>query len=175
MIASLAPLIRKTGFRYGIMLGLVSAALFFTFVLLKLKTNDWMLALPGITLTSVFIFLAHLFFKENSDGTMTFGQGVSISFWIGLVSGVLNSVISYIYMKFVNTQFVASMMEVARGDMEKNGMSDDQIDMALSMTKILMTPEVMLFTGIFGAIIGALIVGLIVSIFTKKNPAVATF
>lgn len=106
-----APLIRKTGIRYGIMLGLVSAALFFTFVLLKLKTNDWMLALPGIALTSVFIFLAHLFFKENSDGTMTFGQGVSISFWLGLVSGVLNSVISYIYMKFINTQFVADMRD----------------------------------------------------------------
>ena len=89
MNTSLASLIRKTGFRYGIMLGALSSALFLTFAFLKLSAS-FIPMLSGLAFTIALIYLAHLYFKENNDdGTMTFGQGVTISFWMGLSSGIL--------------------------------------------------------------------------------------
>ncbi|PGH39321.1 MAG: hypothetical protein CRN43_09880 [Candidatus Nephrothrix sp. EaCA] len=116
--------------------------------------------------------MAHLYFKENNDdGTMTFGQGVTISFWMGLSSGILAPLVTYVYSKFINTTY---MLDAARVEMEKKGLPDEQIDTMLNMTESFMSPEITFFLGIFGYIISAVIVGLVVSLITKKDPP-ATF
>lgn len=175
MNPSPAPLIRKIGLRYGIMLGFVLSVLFFSFVLFNLKTtNDWVYSLSVAIFIAVFIFLTHLSFKENNEGNMTFGQGVSLSFWAGLAAGVLTSLISYIYMKF-NPKYLTDLVEMLRTDLEKKGMPDDQIDMTLNISSKFMTPEILLLSGILGVIFYALIFGLIIGIFTKKNPESPVF
>jgi len=170
MNASLAPLIRKTGFRYGIMLGALSSALFLTFAFLK-PSASLIPMLPELAFAIALIYLAHLYFKENNNGTMTFGQGVTISFWMGLSSGILAPLVTYVYSKFINTTY---MLDAARVEMEKKGLPDEQIDTMLNMTESFMSPEITFFLGIFGYIISAVIVGLVVSLITKKDPP-ATF
>ena len=173
MNASLAPLIRKTGLRYGIMLGVASSVLFLTFAWLKISSN-WMLMLPELAFAIALTYLAHLYFKENNNGTMTFGQGVTISFWMGLSSGILAPLVTYVYSKFINTTY---MLDAARVEMGKKGLGlpDDQIDTVLNALAVFMSPEVTFFLGILSYIISAVIVGLVVSLFTKKNPDAATF
>ncbi|PGH39319.1 MAG: hypothetical protein CRN43_09870 [Candidatus Nephrothrix sp. EaCA] len=158
----LVPLIRKTGFRYGIMGGVVSSALCLAFVWLPISGN-WKFMFPALpTLISIiaftnvaFIFLAHLFFKNNNNGAMTFGQGVAISFWMGLASGTLISITTYIT-TFLLAAYIA--------------------DMAVDMAEMLAPRQMMpLFMKIFVAVIYAVLIGLVVSLFTKKNPDAATF
>jgi len=155
MNASLAPLIRKTGFRYGIMLGVASLVLFYAFIFLKINSlGDWVFMplciltfISIITFTNAaFIFLAHSYFKKSNDGTMTFGQGVTISFWMGLASGTLVSVITIFFV------VLEDMREI------------------FDLRKIML----FLFIVIFGSIIFAVIVGFVVSLITKKDPP-ATF
>jgi len=172
MNASLVPLIRKTGFRYGIMLGALSSALFLTFAFLK-PSASLIPMLPELAFAIALIYLAHLYFKENNNGTMTFGQGVTISFWMGLSSGILAPLVTYVYSKFINTTY---MLDAARVEMGKKGLGlpDEQIDTVLNALAVFMSPEVTFFLGILSYLISAVIIGLVVSLFTKKDPP-ATF
>jgi len=170
----LVPLIHKTGLRYGIVLGAASSVLFLTFAWLKINSN-WMLMLPWFAFAIALTYLAHLYFKENNDGgTMTFGQGVIVSIWMGLASGILTSLVTYVYVRFINTAYIADIVDAMRIEMEKKGLSDEQIDTNLNMTKLFRVPEMMLVSGIFSTIFYAFVVGLVVSLITKKDPP-ATF
>ena len=40
---------------------------------------------------------------------MSYGQGVGIGFWIGLVSAVIGNVFTYIYVKFIDDGFIAKI------------------------------------------------------------------
>ena len=66
------------------------------------------------------------------------------------------------------------MLDAARVEMEKNGLSDEEIDTMLNVTEKFMPPEIMFVSGILGYLVSAVIVGLVVSLITKKDPP-ATF
>jgi len=168
MNASLVPLIRTSGIAHGIMLSIVLLALFFAFSWLVGIGGNWTLTLPDIltfifiitftyaafiyvvSIYVVFIYSAHSDIKRMNNGAMTFGQGVGISFWIGLASGTYTSIITIFFV--VLEEASVNMREI------------------FDLRKMLF-----LFIVIFGSIIFAVIVGLVVSLFTKKNPDAATF
>jgi hypothetical protein len=120
-------------------------------------------------MTGVLVFLAHKYYKDNTSGFMSYGQGIGIAFWMGLISGVISSVFTYIYIKFVDSSFVEMIKEKQLADMEAKGMSEEQIDQAMKMASYFMTPEAMFLFGLIGGIVGTIIIALIVTIFTQKK------
>lgn len=102
---------------------------------------------------------------------MTYGQGLGIAFWVGLVSSLIASIFTYIYLKFIDLGYVEKIREKAIEDMQNKGTSDQQIEVAMKYVKMFTSPEAMLIIGIVFGIIILVIVGLLVSIFTQKqNP-----
>ncbi|MTI21229.1 DUF4199 domain-containing protein, partial [Fulvivirga sp. RKSG066] len=53
--------------------------------------------------------------------------------------------------------------------MQESGMSDDQIDQAMSMTETFTSPELMAVFGILGGLFFGFIISLIISAFTKNS------
>jgi ABC-type antimicrobial peptide transport system permease subunit len=100
---------------------------------------------------------------------MSYGEGIGISFWIGLLSSVISSLFTYIYIKFFDASFVEMIKEKQIEEMQARGMSDEQIDQGMKFAEMFMSPEAILIFGIIGGIITVLIVGLIVTIFTQKK------
>jgi hypothetical protein len=158
---------RQAGIRYGLIAAVISIAWF-----LVMSLADFDLQGPagyfGWVLTVILIVLAHKYYKENGDGYMSFGQGVSIAFWLGLISASIGSVFTYIYVRFVDTGFIEALKDKQIEALEGKGMSDEQIEQAMKIGSMFLSPESMFFMGLIGGIIGAVIFGLIVSIFTQK-------
>ena len=119
-------------------------------------------------ITIVIIFLAHKYFKDNGDGFMSFGQGVGIGFWIGLVSAVISSIFTYIYVKFIDPSFITAIREKAIADMEAKGQSQEQIETAMKFVEMFTVAEAILFFGLFFGVLITVVVALIISIFTQK-------
>ncbi|MBT1703182.1 DUF4199 domain-containing protein [Chryseosolibacter indicus] len=159
---------RSAGTRYGVIGGLVSIV-FFLFLSLAglIGTGYWNWL--GYLITAVIIFMAHKFFKENGDGFMSYGQGVGISLWIGIISAAISSVFSYIYMKFIDSSFTETIKQKQIESMQERGMSDEQIDQAMQYASMFTTPEAMFIFGLLFGILGTIIIGLIVTIFTQKK------
>jgi len=159
---------RDTGIRYGMIYGVINIVYFLIFDLADLDMSQG-IGRWGITLLALpLIFLAHKYYKENGDGFMSFGQGVGIGFWTGLVSSVVSSIFTFIYLTFINDNFIAKTRDKAIEDMQAKGQSEEQIEMAMKFVDMFMSPWAMLIMGIiFGTII-LVVLSLIISIFTQK-------
>jgi amino acid transporter len=162
---------RSTGIRYGLISGLISIAFFVIMNIAGMSTQEGPGRWIGLVITGVIIFLAHKYYKDNGDGFMTIGQGTGIGFWLGLISSVISSVFTYIYIKFIDPSFIQQILDKQREAFEQRQMSEDQIDQAMQMTEKFTTPEVILGMGLFFGVIIVTIIALIIALFTqKKNP-----
>lgn len=162
--------VRSVGIRYGLILAFAGIILFLIYMIagIDMSGNARWISFP---IYIVIVFLAHKYFKDNGDGFMTFGQGVGISFWIGLLSSVISSIFTYFYIKVIDGSMLQQIMDKQIETMQEKGMSDEQIDQAMKIAAFFMSAEAMLLMGIIGGIIFIVITGLIISIFTqKKNP-----
>ncbi len=163
---------RSAGIRYGLMLAVISIAYFLILNMLGVDVSQGPGSWARLLYCAALIFLAQKYFKDNGSGFMSFGEGFAISFWMSLVSSVISSVFTYIYVSFIDTGFVKQMLDRTREAMEDKGnLTDDQIDQAMTMTAKFMTPGMMFIFGLIFGVIIICVVGLVVTIFTqKKNP-----
>ena len=159
---------RGVGLQYGVIAGIIMIIYGMILQLTDMATNQG-LAFLNYLFLAVVIFLAHKKYKETGDGFLSYGQGLGIGFWVSLAGGILAMVFSYVYMKFIDSSMMDQAMEKARYDMEEQGMSDAQVDQAMSMTEKFMTPEIIFVFGILGVLFFGFILSLIISAITKKT------
>jgi hypothetical protein len=163
--------IRSVGVRYGIILSAISIVFFLVLTFAGVDQTQGAGRWVGLIFYLIVIYLAHKNYKEGGDGFMTYGQGMTITLWIGIVCSAIYSLFFYIYIKFIDSTFVEAIKTKAIEDMEAKGMAQDQIDQSMEIAGKFMTPEAMLLFGLIGGIIMIIICGLIVSAFTQnKNP-----
>jgi hypothetical protein len=162
---------RSAGIRYGVIAAVIGIVYFLILTSLGLDMQEGAWRWVGYVITIVMVVLAHKYYKDNNASFMAYGQGVGVAFWLGLISSVINSIFTYVYIKFIDTEFMEGTKQKQIEQMQERGMSDEQIDQAMQISSMFMTPEaIFLFALIFG-ILGTVIIGLIVSIFTQKKPA----
>ncbi|HMG94536.1 MAG TPA: DUF4199 domain-containing protein [Chryseolinea sp.] len=171
---SLAVTPRSVGIRYGLIMGIISIVLFLVFVIVDMETYLKIGRWVNTAMAIAILILAHLYYRKNGDGFMNYGQGIGIAFWSGLISSVVGSVFTYIYIKFVDQSMITAIREGAIRDMEEKGQSDEQIDMAMKFVDMFTNAEALLLFGLFFGVLGMIVIGLIVTIFTQK-PRPETF
>ena len=161
----------STGLRYGLVLGLISIAFFIVLIVSGIDTTQGWGRWSSLILSGAILFFAQQYFKENGDGWMTYGQGIGVGFYTGLISSIMMAVFLFIFMQYIDTDFSQMLADQQRMTMEEQGMSDEQIDQAMKMVAKFTSPGWMFVFGIAGGTIGMVIVALIMTIFTQaKNP-----
>ncbi len=74
-------------------------------------------------------------FKEQNGGYMTYGQGLGVGTLTAGVAGLLSSLVSTFYVKFVDPSVLQRTMDEQRIQMEERGMSDAQIEQAMKIAE----------------------------------------
>jgi hypothetical protein len=166
---------RSTGVRYGLINGVIGIVVFLGLNLSGVDMTEGPARWIGILVSAVVLYLAHQYFKQNGNGYMSYGQGIGIALWMGIVSSVISSIFTYIYVKFIDTEFLNAIREKQEEAMAERGMSDEQIEQAMKFAEMFSTAEAMLIFGLVFGIIGMIIIGLLVSIFTKKQSPETAF
>lgn len=118
---------------------------------------------------------AHMQYKKKGDGFMGYGQGLVMTIWMGLLGGVVSAVMVFVYLKFMNPEYLESVKDFAMSEASNNSSSDQETEMAEKIMGFMFSPGSMSFIKFLGPCFMFLIVGLIVSIFTKKESAAAPF
>ncbi len=164
------PTIFDIAKKYGLILGLISIAYFVILNIAGLVTNQ-LASYVGYIFSIAIIFMAHKAYKNEGDGYMTYGQGLGIGTLTALISGIISSIFTFIYIKFIDDSFIEQLLDKMINDMEAKGMSDAEIDQAMGFSSFMMTPIGITIAGIIGAIFIGFIISLIISAFTKNtNP-----
>ena len=156
----------SVGLRYGLLTGLVSIIISFGLFVSNQETSP--LRYVTFAVLIVGMVLAMNSFKQNNQGFMSFGQGVGIGTVLSAVVGVLSGIFSYVYMNLIDPEVVGRMTEKIRADMEaRGGMSDEQIDQAMSMSAKMMNGPIMVITALLGTLLVGVILAMIISAFIK--------
>ncbi|MDX1905179.1 MAG: DUF4199 domain-containing protein [Thermonemataceae bacterium] len=165
MAESITP--TSVGLRYGLFYGLVSIILTtLTFVIESLSDSFISTVLSfGIWIT--FLVLAAKFFKDQSSGYMSFGQGFQIGLLVSVISSVLSGLYYILYLRVLSPETWNKIMDKVHSQWEKQGLDEKSIEMAEKFT----SPEI----SFLGIVIGGLVMGAILSlvvaaIMQKKKP-----
>lgn len=162
------------GIRFGLLVALAGVLVDFLTRIVGLSVLVYSATAGGLSLlvAIVGIVLAHKAFKKANAGAMTYVQGVVIALVILLVSVLTAALFNYLYVNYIDTEFVARMKEEMTAFMERNNIPDDQI--AKSTAKFdEMSPSfgMAVVNGLKNGLIGGVVLGAIISAFTKRKPA----
>lgn len=162
------PSTRSLGVKYGLIMGLIGIVLFVVYDMAGVPNSSsirYLGFIPGI----IVLFLAHKAFKDEGDGYMSFGQGFGIGFTASLVSSLMNAVIIYVYVSFLNTDYIDNIKAENLRTWEEQGMTDAQISQAEQFSEFMMNAGAFSIMAVIFGLIGGVIMSLIVSAITKKQ------
>lgn len=161
--------LRGTGIRYGSILGLITIAYFMVMVLAGINTADGWTRWSGFIFNAALLVLAQLYFKQNGDGFMSYGQGLGIAFWVALVSSVISTAFTVLYLTVIDPDFAQMMQDMQMEAMEEQGLSEEQIEQGMKIAAKFTTPPMLFIFGVLGGIFTTMVIGLVATLFTKKD------
>lgn len=161
--------IKSIGVKYGLILGVVAIALF----LIGVATDNpefggmWLMLLVLV----IGIVLAHREYKSEGDGFLEYGEGLGLGTLVAAVFAVIFTIFNYIYIKFIDPAYMDMIRQLQMEQIQEQGLTEEQMDMAMDWVMTLTTPEMVLVFNILGTIFFGFILSLIISAFTKnRNP-----
>lgn len=161
------PSKRDLAIKYGVIQGLISISIFLILDFTGLQTSrvgQW----SGLAIFAVVLYFAHDQFKKEGDGFLNYSEGLGLGTLISFVSSTLSSILSFLYISFINTEYLSILKEQQLITFENQGLSDEQIDQAVAISEMFMSPMAIFIMGIvFGVLFGFLL-SLVVSAFTRK-------
>jgi hypothetical protein len=165
----------KSAMVYGLYLALVltlfSVILYVSGLILNTKVGY-----VSIVLTIAGIVIAQINYRNRElNGVISYGQAVGFGVAIMLFAGIVTALYTIVLYTFIDPSLIDQMKAVQEEAMLGKGMSEDQIEAAMSMTSKMMTPAWMSVMGLFGSVFSGTIVSLLTSIFVKKQPNEDTF
>ena len=166
--SSPAPSVSSVALRFGFLAGLANVAL--SLVLFLTHTDQSPIRWVGLLISIGAIYLAHTEFKKQNGGFMEYGQGLGIGTLLSLIAGLMSAVFIFVYVSYIDTNYLTHLMDVTRTQMEGRGnMTDEQIDQAMDMSAKFMTPTAMVIFSVIGGAFFGFILSLIISAITKNS------
>jgi hypothetical protein len=106
-------------------------------------------------------------FKGQNGGYMSYGQGLGVGTLTAGVAGLLSSLVSTFYVKFVDPSVLQRTMDAQRDQMEERGFSDAQIDQAMKIAESMSGFSFLIAT--LSVVFFGFILSLIIAAFVKRE------
>ncbi len=163
-----APGIVGIAATYGLIQGVLSFVVFLVGTMAHIK-QSWVTSAVSAAILIVLMVLAHRKFKGTHGGMMTYPQGLGSGTLLSTVAAIVSAVLVYVYVKYINTGYVAAVLQTQRAALAQRGITGAQAQQAMAITGAITSPVGLFITSIIAGVIVGFIVALIVSIFTQKG------
>jgi FtsH-binding integral membrane protein len=157
--------------KFGAIYGFSSIAVFLLFYLLGTDIQSKLPQLISYSLLVLFIVMGIKAYRDESlDGYISYGQSLGTGILISIFGGFITGIFTLIFFQYLAPDMVQRIMEETQKNMsERGGMSDEQMEMALSMTAKFMTPFWLFLFSVIGSGFMGFIFSLVISVFMKKE------
>jgi cytochrome c biogenesis protein CcdA len=154
----------------GIILGIASVL----FMLVMYATGNHLTPHWSASIINAILFIGIIIygikqFKAANDNFLSWGQGVKIGVGVAIVGGLIVVVYNYLFMNFLEPDFMNQMMEIQNQAFLDQGLTEEQIEAANAMTSTFSSPGIMAAVGIISYAIGGFIVAAIAAAIMKKS------
>lgn len=161
------------GIRYGLLLSLSWLLVDFLVRIAGFSFMTFGIAasLGSVTVSVVWLVMAHRAFRGANGGLMSFGQGVLMAVVMLLISGVVSGIFNFVYLHYIDPGFVERLKAGMVEFMERNHVPDEQIEKSTAkMDAMQVGPAKALLSGVGNGLALGVVLGMVVSAFTKRNP-----
>jgi hypothetical protein len=135
----------------------------------QLRFVTWFKWLPSLIMVAAIIIFCIQYGKQQTDG-VTFGKVFGYGFKISLVVSVIMIVYALLSFYLIFPELTEQILVKTRTDLQaKGGLTDDQIDQQVNMTKKFLTPIPLAIFAFLGTLFYATIASLLGAAFTKKS------
>jgi hypothetical protein len=161
----------RTALKWGVILGIVFI-IYNVGIWVSGQLGNQALTYFTYPILAAGIFFALKEFREENQGFMSFGQGLGLGTMQSAIIGIVSGLFSFVYMKFIDPSLPDQIMKMTQREMEKKGTPDEQIEQAMEMTKMFMTPGAMFVMSVLVMVFLGFIFSLIISAILKKEKPV---
>jgi len=155
--------------RYALIVGIINIIYSIILYITDLHITSKFLSYVSFLIIIVGIYLAHKHFKNENGGYMSYGQGLGIGTLLSGIVGLLSGIFTFIYMQFIDTGLMERAQEMQIVELEKRGMSEEQIEQALKMAQSFTSPGMMIVWSIVAFLFVGFLFSLIISAITKHT------
>ncbi len=155
---------------YGAMVGLLSMG--FSFIIQTLRMRGGMGA-QTLLLSSflIFIVLGSIHYRKNRNGFMTYGQALGQGVLISFFGSILLAFFTYIFFQFASPESLQEIKDQVEIQMEDQGLTSEQVELAMSVQSKMMTPGIMALMIILTYVFLGTLISLVTSaILKRENP-----
>ena len=156
---------------YGAYITVVLIVISLAFYVLDLFGQNWTGYVSYAVLLFGVVLSSYHYRDKYLGGTITYGQSFMTGFLTALFAAIGSGVFTYIFMSLMPPEFIQNMLQQAEDKMFESNpeLTDEQIDMAMGMTKKFMNPGMMAGMAFLAYTFFGLIFSLLASIFIKKE------
>ncbi|MCK5029063.1 MAG: DUF4199 domain-containing protein [Bacteroidales bacterium] len=159
----------KNSLKHGLIVGLVIIIYSVLLYVLELNLIQALGYVVYAILIAGFILGTKAFRDTNLNGNISYGKAFGYSIVILLIASIIYSIYSYLLITVIDPDMVDKIIALGEEKMLKQGMTDDQIEMAQSMQKRFMSPVFMGIMSFIGTMFIGTILALITSAVVKKE------
>jgi len=164
--------------RYGLLGALVMIA--FTLVSMLLgagdptKSGGFLGILIFLVSVVLYLGIGGLAIRSHRDqdlgGFVSFGRAFRVGFLAILIAAILAALFQLLYTTVIEPNYFDDLVDKMITMYEEQGMTEEQIDMALSFSKFFFTPLGSLIAGLGSALFFSALFGLIAAAIFKRTP-----
>lgn len=158
--------------KWGIISALASIVLMTIMYMTDLWKNTAVSSIISLGIGIVILVMAMKEFKDANGGFMTFGQGFGLGMLASVISAVISILYQQLYMRVIDSSFPEKMKDFQYEQMESQGLSEEQIEQAISISEKFTTGGLSFLFPLLAAIFFSMIMTLIVAAIMKKNKPV---
>jgi len=109
-------------------------------------------------------------YRENvMGGEITYGESFKFQLSMTVIYSIISTIYAYLLFAVLDPGMIENIKEMAAEELYKQNMAEEQIEAAIEMQAMFMTPEFMTVSTVFATFFTGLLLALIVSFFTKKE------
>ncbi len=165
----------KSAMIYGLYIGIV-ITLFSVILYVTGQSANKTLGYISFPLYIICIVFAQIHYRNTElNGEISYGQAVGFAAAAMLFSGVITALYTIILYSFIDPSLVDQMKALQEEAMLQKGMTEDQIEAAMSISAKMFTPGWMSIMGLFGSVLIGTVISLVSSVFVKKQPSEDAF
>ncbi len=160
----------KVAMNFGALSALASIAVFLLFYFIGIDIKSKLPQYIGYLILILFIIIGIKSYRDNDlGGHISYGKALGTGTLIAICGGIISAVFTIIFFTYIAPDMAQKIMDAAQQQMADKGMSEEQIQMAMTYTAKFMSPGWLFLFSLLGSALMGLIFSLFISIFMKKE------
>ncbi len=164
------PSIKPIAYSFGLYLALINIIILVIMYVANIEKN-WTISILSLILSIAIFIYGIKSYKQKNNGFLTLGEAIKIGLAIAVIGGLISAIYTYVHYSYIYPEFLEITKDQARAQMleKRPNMSSEQVEEAMKISGMFITPLFFSFMSVIGSLFLGLIISLIGGLIMKRE------